>query len=140
MTNRTVILLLFIFLSAGPGLADASGNYNFISAEKLKKRMDSNAPMIIIDICPAKQFAQEHIRGAIETNAYPVKKDAEKARLADHLDKIKSSPNDVIIICPRGGGGAKRTFDFYEANGIGNHRLLILEKGMKGWPYKKHKK
>jgi rhodanese-related sulfurtransferase len=91
--------------------------------------------MIIIDICTVEQFAQGHIKGSIETNAYPVKTVEEKARLAEHLDTLKASTDDVVIVCPRGGGGAKNTFDFYKDNGIAASRLLILKKGMDKWPF-----
>ncbi len=55
--------------------------------------------------------------------------------LPDETPKIKTSTEDVIILCPRGGGGAKNTYDFYKANGIDEKRLLILEKGMEKWPF-----
>ncbi len=135
MLKRSFALLTILFLAAGLAWADAAGDYNFISAQTLQKRIQENSPPIIIDICPAEQFAQGHIDGSIETNAYPVKTEAEKARLAEHLTKIKASPDQVVIVCPRGAGGAKRTYEFYKANGVENSRLLILEKGMNGWPY-----
>ncbi len=95
--------------------------------------------MIIIDICSAEQFAKGHIKGSIETNAYPVKTDAEKAQLAEHLPTITSSTDDIIVVCPKGGGGAKRAVDYYKSEGIDANRLLILEKGMNGWPYETEK-
>ena len=118
----------------------ASSNYKYISAADLQKRINDGSPMILIDICPVEQFAKGHIRGSIETNAYPVKTQAEKDRLAQYLPKIKASSDDVIIICPRGGGGAKNTFDFYKSNDVDAERLLILEKGMEAWPYETEKK
>jgi hypothetical protein len=59
--------------------------------------------------------------------------------LAKHLLLIKASTDDVVIVCPRGGGGAKRTFDYYNAHGVEKERLLILEKGMDKWPYETEK-
>ena len=53
--------------------------------------------------------------------------------MAKHLHLIKASTDDVVIVCPRGGGGAKRTSDYYNAHGIKKKRLLILEKGMDKW-------
>jgi len=140
MLKRSFVLLTILFLAAGLAWADAAGNYNFIPAQALQKRIQENSPPIIIDICPAEQFAQGHIDGSIETNAYPVKTEAQKARLAACLPNIKTSADQVVIVCPRGAGGAKRTFDFYRANGVEISRLLILEKGMNGWPYKTVKK
>ena len=135
MLKRSFVLLTILFLAAGLAWADAAGDYNFIPAQALQKRIQEKSPPIIIDICPAEQFAQGHIDGSIETNAYPVKTGAQKDRLAVYLSKIKESEDQVVIVCPRGAGGAKRAYDFYKANGVENNRLLILEKGMNGWPY-----
>ena len=38
-----------------------------------------------------------------------------------------------MIVCPRGAGGAKRTYDHLLQQGIAAERLLILEKGQEGW-------
>ncbi len=133
--KKTIVSLSIIILVCGSGGAASAEDYNFISAESLNNRINTESSMIIVDICPVEQFAKGHIKGSIETNAYPVKTKAEKARLAEHLPKIKASADDVVIVCPRGGGGAKRTFDFYRDNGVEKDRLLILEKGMGGWPY-----
>jgi rhodanese-related sulfurtransferase len=126
-------------LVVGSGGAASSGGYYFISADDLQKRVKSGDSMILIDICPVEQFSKGHIKGSIETNAYPVEQESERESLAKYLPKIKSSSDDVIIVCPAG-GGAKRTFDFYKSNGVEEKRLLILEKGMKAWPYETEKK
>ncbi len=140
MVKRTIIRLSIIFLVSGLAHAASATDYNFISAETLNHRINSESSMIIIDICPVEQFAEGHIKGSIETNAYPVKTEAEKARLAEYLSKIKASTDDVVIVCPKGAGGTKRTFDFYGDNGVEKGRLLILEKGRGGWPYETEKK
>jgi rhodanese-related sulfurtransferase len=140
MVKRTFLLLTILCLAAGICWADASGDYNFISADALKARIDAKSPVTIVDICPVKQFAAGHIKGAKETNAYPVKTQAEKDKLAKLLPGIKASGDDVVIICPRGAGGAKRAYDFYKAQGVKENRLMILEKGMNGWPYEAEKK
>lgn len=140
MVKKTFLLLTILCLAAGISWADAPGDYNFISADALKARIDANAPVTIVDICPVEQYAAGHIQGALETNAYPVKTQAERDKLAKLLPGIQASKDDVVIICPRGAGGAKRTFDFYKAQGVEDDRLLILEKGMNGWPYDAEKK
>jgi rhodanese-related sulfurtransferase len=91
--------------------------------------------MVLVDICVVEQFAKGHIPGSIETNAYPVETDEQRQNLAKVLPKIQESAGDVVIVCPRGGGGAKKTFDFYKSQGVDEKRLLILEKGMDKWPY-----
>jgi len=140
MVKRTFLLLTILCLAAGICWADASEDYNYISAAALKARIDTKTPVTIVDICPVAQYAAGHIQGSLETNAYPVKTQAEKEKLAKLLPGIKASSDDIVIICPRGAGGAKRAYDFYKAQGIEKHRLLILEKGMNGWPYDAEKK
>jgi rhodanese-related sulfurtransferase len=140
MVKRTVGIISMLFWVVGLGWAASPDGYNYIAADALQKRITAGSPMILIDICPVDQFAAGHIKGSIETNAYPVKTDAEKTRLTKYLPKIKAASEDVIIVCPGGGSGAKNTFDFYKANGIEEKRLLILEKGMNKWPYETEKK
>jgi rhodanese-related sulfurtransferase len=118
----------------------AAADYNYITAEDLNDRLGADSPMILIDICTVDQFAKGHIKGSIETNAYPVKTVEEKARLAEHLDTLKASTDDVVIVCPRGGGGAKNTVDFYRDNGVEVSRLLILKKGMDKWQFETESK
>lgn len=135
---KKLILVLLTFMMAGifgTAWAASADGYNYIAADELNTRLAAGTPMILIDICPVEQFAKGHIKGAVETNAYPVKTEEEKARLAERLPLLKASADEIIILCPRGGGGAKNTFDFYKANGIDENRLLILEKGMEKWPF-----
>ncbi|MDD3618101.1 MAG: rhodanese-like domain-containing protein [Desulfobulbaceae bacterium] len=113
-----------------------AGDYRYITADELNARLEAGSPMILIDIQPAEQFAMTHIDGAIETNAFPVKSEEDKARLAGHLPLINSSADDVVILCPRGGGGARGAYDLYKTSGVDANRLLILEKGMAKWPFR----
>lgn len=129
--KKLFIATLFILL---PVLALAT-DYNYISQDAMRAKLDTNAPVTIVDICPVDQFAKGHLPGSIETNAYPVKTDAEIAKLDAILPKLQASNESVVIVCPGGKGGAKRTYDHYKAQGIAESRLLILEKGMSGWPY-----
>ncbi len=139
--NKVRVFLFVAFLIGALATASAalSGDYNYIAAKDLNDRLGVGSPMIIIDICPAQQFASGHVKGSIETNAYPVKTPAEKDRLAQQLPKLQASVDDIVVVCPGGAGGAKRTIDFYKANGVDGKRLLILEKGMNQWPYKTEK-
>ncbi|MBM9513105.1 rhodanese-like domain-containing protein [Desulfogranum marinum] len=135
MLKKSLFCLVAFLFCASTASAFLSGKYNFISPDDLQKRIEVNSPMILVDICPVEQFAKAHIPGSIETNAYPVKTDEERASLSRLLPQIRKSQDDVIVLCPRGGGGAKRTYDFYKANGVAENRLLILEKGVDNWPF-----
>jgi len=109
--------------------------YNYVSQEKFKDWLSTGKKTIIVDIQASAEFAKRHFKGSIETNAYPVKSDEERKRLDAVLGQINASREDVVIVCPRGGGGAKNTYEYLKSKGVDEKRLFILEKGMEGWPY-----
>ena len=101
----------------------------------MKQWLEIGKKMVVVDIQEPAAFEKHHLAGAIETNAYPVKSQEERQRLNGALAKIAATKDNIVIVCPRGGGGAKNTYDYLKAQGIPEERLLILEKGMEGWPY-----
>ncbi|WP_320170514.1 rhodanese-like domain-containing protein [Maridesulfovibrio sp.] len=125
-------MMLLMALTASVALA---GDFNYISPADMKAKMEQGEPMLIVDIQVADEFAQHHLKGAVKTTAYPVKSDEDKAKLQDVLGKAKKDNLPVVIICPRGKGGAKRAYDYMKENGVDEGRLLILEDGQQGWPY-----
>ncbi len=140
MKKARVFLFMMFLIGALPTASAAlAGDYNYIAAKDLKDRLDAGNSPIIIDICPAEQYAAGHVKGAIETNAYPVKTEAEKTLLAKQLPMLQETDEDIVVVCPGGAGGAKRTIHFYKTKGVDEKRLLILEKGMNKWPYETEK-
>ena len=135
MIKNLICVVAFTLVTTTAAWGDLLGGYQYISAPQLQERLKSKSPMVLVDICVVEQFAKGHIPGSIETNAYPVETDEQRQSLAKVLPKIQASADDVVIVCPRGGGGAKKTFDFYKSQGVDEKRLLILEKGMDKWPY-----
>jgi len=83
----------------------------------------------------SRRIRKHHFKGSLETNAYPVKSEEERKKLDKTLERINASQDDVVIVCPRGGGGAKNTYDYLKEKGVEEKRLFILEKGMEGWPH-----
>jgi rhodanese-related sulfurtransferase len=102
-------------------------SYNTISPADLKQRLESANKPMLLDI---------QVEDAVATPAYPAKTDAERSKLKPAISKILSSKDDVVIVCPAGGGGARNTYDFLKSQGVPESRMKILEKGQKGWPYK----
>jgi len=109
--------------------------YNYYTADHLKAALEAEDAFELLDIQVEDEFDAHHINGAVETNAYPVKSDEDKAKLDITLDALKANTNDIVIVCPRGGGGAERTYQHLEAQGIASNRLYILEGGQADWPY-----
>lgn len=127
-----------LFVGCG-GKVKENAKYNYISADETAKLMREDATkLVLVDIQEKPDFTEEHLKGALATYAYPVKTDAEKARLAEILPQIK--PNQkVVIICPRGGGGADRAYDFYLEKGLKKEQLFTLKGGQYEWPRDKIK-
>ena len=121
-------------LIATPGHAGDT-TYNYFSPADLKVRIESDAPVTVVDIQVKEEFDQHHIQGAVATYAYPVKFPADRAMLESTFEQIASGSDPVVIVCPRGGGGARRTYEYFVGKGISADRLFILKGGQAGWPY-----
>lgn len=127
-------LLLLTPLVGGTALAaESAPGYNYITAADLEARIMSGDRINLVDIQIQKEFEQHHIAGAIPTYAYPVKSEEDRARLAVILKRIQENDAPVVIVCPRGAGGATRTYDYLLSQGVAQQRLMILEKGQEGW-------
>ncbi len=134
MSFRRYSFMLFVALLFVPGISFASDSqYNYISSTDLETRLNANLPTNIVDIQVEEEFSQHHIKGAIPTHAYPVKSDEDHAKLDAKLAQLNANTDPVVIVCPRGAGGAKRTYDYLLQQGVAAERLLILEKGQAGW-------
>lgn len=130
MLKQLVTLLALTIFSASAALAA-----NYIEPQELKQMIEQKKPMVLIDIQPAADFEKRHLPGAIETNAFPAKKDEEKKRLDKAVAEIKKSDAPVVIICPRGGSGATNSYSYLQSQGIPENRLTILKGGNDKWPF-----
>lgn len=129
----TMLLLGSVLLCGAAFAADAKSDYHYISASDLEARINAGQPTTIVDIQVEEEFARHHIKGATATYAYPVKSDADKSKIDAVIQDLKANDDPVVIVCPRGAGGATRTYDYLLSQGIASQRLLILEKGQGGW-------
>ncbi len=130
--RKLIIPLMALVLAGSSALA---ADYNFVKPEEFKSWLETGKEVVIVDIQVPEEFAKLHFEGSLETNAYPVKNAEERARLDQTLEKIGATTAEVVIVCPRGGGGAKKTYDYLKDKDVAEERLFILEKGMQGWPY-----
>jgi len=135
---KKIILTLFSFVimsSAFISYAHAE-KFNYVSQKGFKTWLESEKKILICDIQPENGFNKHHFKKAIETNAYPAKTKSDLKKLKPFIQKAKNSDKDIVIICPRGKGGAKRTYSYLKKNNFPEKRLFILEGGANGWPYK----
>lgn len=130
--KKILLLMMAMTLVA---VSSWAGGYQFISASDLKQKLETQEEVFVLDIQVEPEFAQHHIAGAVATYAYPVKSDADRAKLDAVLAQVKAGQEPVAIVCPRGGGGAKRAYAYLQDQGVAEERLLILEGGQAKWPY-----
>jgi rhodanese-related sulfurtransferase len=109
-------------------------DYNYITAQETAELIRT-APesIVLVDIQEKAGFDKEHLKGAVDTYAYPVKSAEDKAKIAAIMSDIKPDQK-VIFVCPRGGGGADRAYDYLVENGISEANVFTLDKGQEGWP------
>ena len=130
------VIGLILMLSVAFTATAMAATYNYVEAANFKQWLESGKAMHTVDIQVPAEFQQHHFKGAIETNAYPVKTAADKLRLDKVIPMLAATQSDIVVVCPRGGGGAKNTYDYLKAKGIAENRIFILKEGMQGWPYK----
>jgi len=139
LASLLVLPIAALLLIGCGGKVKENAKYNYITADETAKLIREDASKIVlVDIQEKPDFDEEHLKGALATYAYPVKTEDEKARLAALLPEIKEGQK-VIIVCPRGGGGADRAYDFYLSKGVKKDNLLTLKDGQYGWPRDKVK-
>jgi rhodanese-related sulfurtransferase len=131
--KRIMLLMLLLLGSAATVMA---GGYNYVAPDQFRQWLEKGKDMTIVDIQVPAEFQKQHFKGALETGAFPAKSVAEKQKLDAVLPKLSAAKNDVVVVCPRGGGGAKNTIDYLKEKGIDEKRIFILKEGMQGWPYK----
>ena len=111
-------------------------SFNYVTAEDFKQRLDSGKAMVLVDIQVKDEFALHHFKDSIETNAFPVETEEERKMIDLAVTAAKKAGTDVVVICPRGGGGAKRCYSYLKSQGIPEEKLFILEGGVAKWPHK----
>lgn len=126
---------LFMILCLGIASQSVAADYSYITAEEMKGRIEAAGEMIILDIQVEDEFSMHHLPGSVPTYAYPVKTEEERTRIDQVVQLYEQSGKEIVIVCPRGEGGAKRGYDYLVSRDIPAEKITILEKGMAGWPY-----
>jgi thiosulfate/3-mercaptopyruvate sulfurtransferase len=135
MVLSAAVLSVFTLAAAGTCAAAEENSFRYITPDELKEKIQSGTPITVLDIQVEDEYEQHHIKGALATHAYPVKSEEDRGKLDAVYYDITANADPIVIVCPRGGGGAKRAYEHLVSRGVDGERLLILEKGQGGWPY-----
>lgn len=129
------VLLLSVTMIGCGSNSDSGVSYQYYTAEELKEAIENDQPVFILDVQVEEEFEQHHIVGAVPTYAFPTETDEQKERVISLIPEMEATDAPVVIVCPRGGGGATRAIDALTEAGFPVERLFILEKGQQNWPY-----
>ena len=131
-TKLTIIIAAVLcFVSAAAIYAAAQGGVPRISIQELKGMMDKKTPVIIIDVQPAKIYAEGHIKGAISLPA------SENIKLEDVWD----FPYDRLIVtyCDCGPGETDSAAAAAQLIKFGYDDVKVLaDPSIKGWKAAKY--
>lgn len=134
-----ISISVLLFSLTGCNKTETTGTsqttFQYKTQDELKQAIEKKEDIVILDIQPEADFNQHHIKGAMATYAFPVKSDEEKAKLDQKLPTLMSNNKPIYIVCPRGGGGAKNTFNYLKEKGVPTSRMFILENGQQGWTH-----
>lgn len=133
MKKVTLVALFLVGLFNSAAMFET---FNYLEPDQFKARLESGKPVIIVDIQVAEEFAAHHFPGAIETNAFPVETEAQRTMIDPAVAAYAKLGHDVVVVCPRGGGGAKRCYSYLKSQGVPEEKLTILKGGVAKWPYR----
>lgn len=135
MATRIFLLVLTFLLGAAGGPAWAGSPHPYLSAGDLARRLREKLPTLVVDLRVREEFAKSHISGAIPAPCYPARPEAQRRQLDPVLPHLVADDAPIVLVCPRGGGGARRARDHLVERGVAAERLFILDKGQEGWNY-----
>jgi rhodanese-related sulfurtransferase len=133
MQKTTQILIMILFLTLTQTVSAFA--YQYITAAEVKQHIAEHSAMTLVDIQVEDEFKQHHIVGAQATYAYPVKTADDRSKMTPVITPLLSNNDLAVVVCPRGGGGAKRAYDLLLKSGVAEERVFILKKGQAAWPY-----
>ena len=85
-----------------------TGGYNLMSADELKKALDTNESLILVDTMPADSFKKSHIKTAVNA-ALPTKLDEVKPEEKEAFLKALGDDKDKKIVLYCGFVGCERS-------------------------------
>lgn len=114
-----------VFANGFPGWLKVKGNYAAVSADYMKKQIDANADMVVVDARPKrKKYDKGHLPGAISIP------DSQFAKLNDRLPKDKNKL--LVFYC----GGFKCKLSHKSAAkaiALGHTNVKVFSAGYPAW-------
>ncbi len=135
--NKYLILCLTFALSLTLTSIVIAKDYNYISPQEFKARLDAGeveqGKLMVFSTQNHKEFASGYLPVAVQTFARPLESEEDYRKLEIVLARAKATTEDIVVICPRGGSGATRPYDYLQKNGIDAGRMFILTKGQEAY-------
>ena len=99
-----------------------------ISAERVKKLMDSGDKLVFVDLRPAGEFQKAHLPGAL---SIPI------TELAKRLGEIPKAGR-VVLYCACPPGGVDESYSYWMLRDKGYRNVVMLENGFSAWTQRKY--
>lgn len=115
--------------------ADAAIEWQYITAEDTKAKLDAGEPLIVLDTRQDDMYSAGHIEGCLHVPCFPVDTLELENVLRDAVPTLQESDDPIAVVCKTGNKGAKRAISVLIDEGVSADRLFILEGGGEGWPY-----
>ncbi len=110
-------------------------DYQYMTPDQLKERMDEGEGVMLIDVRPEESFKAGHIKGAVSTNSYPNNTKEQWAMLSEIKAEVESTLDPVVIIGMNGKEGAENAISYFASEGVDERKFHILEGGGNNWPH-----
>lgn len=98
-----------------------------ISAERVKKLIESGEKFVFVDLRPAGDFQKAHLPGAL---SIPI------AELAKRLGEIPKAGR-VVLYCACPPGGVDESYSYWMLRDKGYRNIAVLENGFSEWTRRK---
>ena len=99
-----------------------------ISAERVKKLMDSGEKFVFVDLRPAGDFQKAHLPGAL---SIPI------TELAKRLGEIPKAGR-VVLYCTCPQGSVDESYSYWMLRDKGYRNVAMLENGFSAWTQRKY--
>lgn len=124
MNRLCAAVLLLICMGYAASLLASDSNYQLVSTDELKKMLDANTEMVVVDARNPEEYQEVHIRGAINI---PEK------QFSEHLDLLPADKSTQIIFYCNGVKCGKSKKAAQKAMEIGYGSIFVYAEGMPVW-------